>query len=149
MFVLLLFDCTHIWLQKASIYEIKYLPRTQWWLRILIREVMSFLDVCLRWCGFMEAVNICNLLMFLSLLEQIYKQTRLGYQAYRKLQPTSFAFSMVLACFESCLSFLLLYRMNCVTVRIVHLSAPCWDTKVLPAAGTLFLSTLTFDLWMK
>lgn len=36
MFVLLLFDCTHIWLQKTSIYEIKYLPRTQWWLHILI-----------------------------------------------------------------------------------------------------------------
>lgn len=45
MFVLLLFDCTHIWLQKASIYEIKYLPRIQWWLPILIWD-MSFLDVC-------------------------------------------------------------------------------------------------------
>ena len=66
MFVLLLFDCTHIWLQKASIYEIKYLPRIRWWLRILIkRHRVVFVLVCVRLSDLMWAVDagvICRCL---------------------------------------------------------------------------------------
>ena len=122
MFVLLLFDCTHIWLQKASIYEIKYLPRTQRWLRISISEVVSF-SGCL--CGFVEAVNVC--VIFVSLSRQIYKLAFPEMSIYNGFSFFFFCHMFVIPSLQDELC----YTESCVCLLKHHVETP----KALWAAG--------------